>query len=773
MVSKRVKKETDDRRREQKILRQYERIVSTTPDPIAILDRNYRFQMVNDACLKGFGKSRDQILGKTVSEVLGSEVFKRFFKNHLDRCLNGEVITYQGWFDFLTNSRRFMIVNYYPYSDEDDGISGVVMSARDITELKLAQNDANKRQKYLESILHNAPDAIVTLDASQCVIEWNPGAEQIFGYTRDEAVGKKLGDLVARPELFTEVQTITKQVLSGKKLPPHEAIRYRKNGTPVEVIMAASPIEIEGEVQGIVVVHTDITERRLAEVRLQENEKRFRNLFEQSNDAIFLHKSGQIIDVNQRACEMLGYSKEQLLSMSIPDLHYEKDQAESKGRINAAYRRKSILFETQFVKADGTTVDVEVSSKIVDHKNKISQGIARDITERIQAQEEKKLLEIQLQHAQKMEALGTLAGGIAHNFNNLLMGIQGNASLILLETDPAHPNYNRLKGIEQSVQSGSNLTSQLLSYAREEKYEIRPLNINHLLEETSKTFAATKREIRVHRDLWEGIQGILADQGQIEQVLLNLYINAADAMPRGGDLFLKTVNATHKDMSGKPYKVKHGDYILVTVRDTGVGMDEETMERIFEPFFTTKGLAKGTGLGLASVYGIIKAHGGYIEVDSHKGGGTTFSIYLPASKSKPPDVRVPSVGIATGTETVLLVDDEEMILEVGTQMLEALGYKVVIARSGREAIELVKRAQRLPSSPDLLILDMIMPDMGGKETLEHIREVNPDIKVLLSSGYSIDGQAKEIMEKGCDGFIQKPFDIKELSHKVREILDTH
>ena len=663
MVNKGAKKETEERRRAQEILRQYERIVSTTPDPIAILDRNYRFQMVNDACLTGFGKSRDQILGKTASEVLGSKVFERSIKKHLDRCLKGEVITYQRWFDFMTIGRRFMSVNYYPYLDADDGVSGVVMSAR------------------------------------------------------------------------------------------------------------------------------DITERRHAEVRLQENEKRFRNLFEQSNDAIFLHKSNRIIDVNQRACEMLGYNRNQLLSMSIPDLHHKKDRTESERRINTAYRGESILFETQFVKVDGTTVDVEVSSKIIDHKNKIIQGIARDITERTLAQKEKKGLEAQLQHAQKMEALGTLAGGIAHNFNNLLMGIQGNVSLMLLETDPAHPNYNRLKRIEQSVQSGSNLTSQLLSYAREERYEIKPLNVNRLLEETSETFATAKREIRVHRELCKGIQGILADQGQIEQVLLNLYINAEDAMPGGGDLFLKTANVAHKDMGSRPYKVKHGDYIIITVRDTGIGMDEETMEHIFEPFFTTKGLAKGTGLGLASVYGIIKAHAGYIEVDSHKGQGTIFSIYLPASKKKLPEARVHSVGITTGTETVLLVDDEEMILEVGTQMLEALGYKVVEARSGREAIDIVSKAHRakrkaeegkeryapsaMPPAPDLIILDMIMPDMGGRETLERIRELNSDIKVLLSSGYSIDGWAKEILERGCDGFIQKPFDIKELSQKVREILDTH
>ncbi|GAI20404.1 unnamed protein product, partial [marine sediment metagenome] len=233
-----------------------------------------------------------------------------------------------------------------------------------------------------------------------------------------------------------------------------------------------------------------------------------------------------------------------------------------------------------------------------------------------------------------MEALGTLAGGIAHNFNNLLMSIQGNASLMLLETEPTHASYERLKNIEKSLQSGSRLTHQLLGYAREGRYEIKPTSLNQLIEETSNTFGTTKREIRIHRELAQDLLGIKADQGQIEQLLLNLYVNAADAMPGGGDLFLNTINVTHKDMRGKPYKPNPGNYVLLTVRDTGVGMDKKTMERVFDPFFTTKGLARGTGLGLASVYGVVKAHAGYIDVKSKKGHGTTFSIYLPASEKR-------------------------------------------------------------------------------------------------------------------------------------------
>ncbi|UCH01006.1 MAG: response regulator, partial [Deltaproteobacteria bacterium] len=332
-----------------------------------------------------------------------------------------------------------------------------------------------------------------------------------------------------------------------------------------------------------------------------------------------------------------------------------------------------------------------------------------------------------------------------------------------------HTNYEKLKIIEKQVQNGSKLTSQLLGYARKGGYEIRPISLNQLVKEISDTFDMTKKEIRVHREFAKDLFGIKADQGQIEQVLLNLYVNAADAMPGGGDLFLKTMNVTDKDITGKPYEAKPGNYVLVSVTDTGVGMDKKTIERIFDPFFTAKGLAKGTGLGLASVYGIIKAHGGYIDVESKKGQGTTFSIYLPASSEKEviTEKQLPEE-ILKGKEAILLVDDEDMVLDAGEQMLKKLGYEVLLAEGGREAIELYNKNL---DNIAMVLLDMVMPGMGGGEAYDRMKEINPDIKVLLSSGYSIDGQATEILQRGCDGFIQKPFSMKELSQSIRKILD--
>jgi len=382
---------------------------------------------------------------------------------------------------------------------------------------------------------------------------------------------------------------------------------------------------------------------------------------------------------------------------------------------------------------------------------------------------EKKLLESQLLQARKMEAIGTLAGGIAHNFNNLLMGIQGNTSLMILDTNANHPHYERLTNIEKSVQSGSKLTSQLLGYARGGRYEVKPISINHIITDTSATFSMTRKDITLHQDLEHTLSGVKADQGQIEQIILNIYVNAAEAMPHGGELFITTRNISHTDIKKKSYTIKPGNYILLTIRDTGTGMDKATQAKVFDPFFTTKGLAKGTGLGLASVYGIIKAHGGYIDVESHKGHGTTFFIYLPAStETIGEEIQIPGV-IEKGKETILLVDDEEIILDVGEALLTSLGYTVLTAHGGKEALEIVRTT--LPSSPpDLVILDMIMPSMGGGETYDRMKELHPTIKVLLSSGYSINGQAKEILKRGCDGFIQKPFTLGEVSKAIREVL---
>lgn len=395
-----------------------------------------------------------------------------------------------------------------------------------------------------------------------------------------------------------------------------------------------------------------------------------------------------------------------------------------------------------------------------------NRNLRQEIEERISAEEKKAQLEAQLQQAQKMEAIGTLAGGIAHDFNNLLMSIQGYTSL--MQMDPAiNPKQReRLGHIESSVHRGAELTRQLLGFARGGKYEVKPTNINKLIDESAKLFGRTKKEISITTHFDPNIWIVAVDQGQIERVLLNLYLNALQAMQSGGSLTLKTGNVVFDQNSPGRYGLEEGKYVKISVTDTGMGMDEHVMERVFEPFFTTKEIGRGTGLGLASAYGIIKSHGGKIEVASQIGVGSTFIIYLPASEKTEVREVETFIEIQKGKETILLVDDEDTILSVGIEMLRWLGYKVYSAQSGNEALFLLQENRE---KIDLVILDLIMPGMSGRKTFNSIKQICPEQKVLLSSGYSISGEARQMLNLGCNGFIQKPFDLQALSSKIREI----
>ncbi|MBW2645876.1 MAG: response regulator, partial [Deltaproteobacteria bacterium] len=463
----------------------------------------------------------------------------------------------------------------------------------------------------------------------------------------------------------------------------------------------------------------------------------------------------------------LGYDAQEFLGN--PELWINKIHPEDAPRIvenlSSLFEKGHHAHEYRFQHKDGTYRWMRDELKLVcDKDGKPAEiiGYWVDITRQRQLEEE-------LQRAQKLEAIGTLAGGIAHDFNNLLTTIQGTASLMLFDVDSKDPHYELLQMITKQVRRGAGLTAQLLGYASKGRYEVKPISLNRVVEETSDTFGRTHKEITIHQELTEDLSSIEADQSQIEQFLLNLYINASGAMPRGGTLTLKTMNVTHNDIKDIVHNPRSGSYVLLTVTDTGTGMDKETQERIFEPFFTTKEMGRGTGLGLASAYGIIKGHRGYIHVGSEKGSGTTFSIYLPASDKKVVTAIKPAEHVIEGSGTILLVDDEDPVLDIGVMMLEKVGYTVLEAKGGREAVEIYKANK---DKIDLVILDMIMPDVGGGEAYDRMKEINPDVKVLLSSGYSIEGEATEILDRGCDGFIQKPFNIKELSGKIREFLDT-
>jgi len=339
--------------------------------------------------------------------------------------------------------------------------------------------------------------------------------------------------------------------------------------------------------------------------------------------------------------------------------------------------------------------------------------------------------------------------------------------LMLLDLDPSHPHYERLRRIEAQVQSGADLTRQLLGFARGGRYEVKVTNLNEIVGKTAAMFGRTKKEITIHQRLAADLRAATVDRGQMEQVFMNLYVNAWQAMPGGGEICVETDNVDFSEEQASLYALAVGRYVQIRVTDTGVGMDARTRERIFDPFFTTKEMGRGTGLGLAMVYGIIKGHGGVINVASEPSRGTTFTIHLPATEEEVVQEEAAAGELLRGTGTILVVDDEATVLAVSRELLESLGYRIYVAGSGQEAIAVyLEKKEEI----ELVILDMIMPGISGGETYDRLRAINPEVRVLLSSGYSIDGQAQEILDRGCNGFLQKPFQLSGLSRKLREVL---
>jgi PAS domain S-box-containing protein len=485
---------------------------------------------------------------------------------------------------------------------------------------------------------------------------------------------------------------------------------------------------------------------------------------ENASDAILIIQDEKIRFANPVSIAKSGYAAEELSQISAAELIHPEDREAVLERYRQRIQGVPIpgIQTYRLLNKSGEVLWVQVNSVPITWGNRpATLNFVRDITQ-------EKKLEAQFQTAQKMEAIGTLAGGIAHDFNNLLMGIQAHVSLLLFSLDSTHPHYESLKKIEEQVKSGANLSTKLLAFARRGKYKVRPSDLNRILQRSSSMFERTKKEVKISRQYQEKVWTVEVDRDQMEQVLLNLFVNAWQAMPNGGNLYLETQNTVIGPDYLQPFAVEPGKYVRIAVGDTGVGMEKKTVERVFEPFFTTKEMGRGTGLGLASVYGIVKNHGGFITVYSEVGRGTTFHIYLPASEKEIEADKPYPTAIPRGKERVLLVDDEQTIVEVMEKALLLTGYKVLVAGGGEEAIEVFKKNQ---DRIDLVILDMIMPGMGGGKVFDALRAICPGVKVILSSGYSIDGEASQILARGCSGFIQKPFGIKELSQKIREVMD--
>lgn len=516
----------------------------------------------------------------------------------------------------------------------------------------------------------------------------------------------------------------------------------------------------------------EITERKRMEAAVRESEEKYRLLVENANEAIFILQDDHLRFTNPKAEEIVTRlsldPKQADLTRLIHPQEREKVIEWYKRRLRGMELPYSFMFRLEGERS--VSIWVELNSVLIQLNGKpATLNFIRDVTLQ-------KKLEEQFYQSQKMESIGTLAGGIAHDFNNLLMGIQGNISVMQLEVEAADPLQDSIQSIARCVQSGSQLTNQLLAFARGGKYVVTPSNLNTIVHKTVEIFGRTKREVDLHPVFAKDIWPVEVDPSQIEQVLMNLYVNAWQAMPEGGDLYIELENVQLDEpyARSKTFNLRPGRFVKLSVTDTGVGMSPEIQKRIFEPFFSTKEKGMGTGLGLASAYGIIKNHNGFINCYSELGHGTTFNVYFPVCNGTYPQEEGAGEGdlvegVPGGDEIILFVDDDEEIISVGRKILGSLGYTVLVAGSGQAAVDLYREQQ---DRIGLVILDYVMPGMGGREVFETLKAIRPDVNVLLSSGYSSTDQVAALIDRGCKGFIQKPYDTVKMSRIIRTILDT-
>ncbi|MBN2457867.1 PAS domain S-box protein [Candidatus Woesearchaeota archaeon] len=649
----------------------------------------------------------------------------------------------------------------------------VESTGSNFAQVQKALQNISGEEGMLNVITKNMSDIVSLCDLKGTYLFVSPTAENILGYKPIELIGKSSYSLVYKDEKEYILRNTKKNLSEDNTTAKYEYRIKHADGHFLWVETITNLIRDEKNIPRLAILTTrDITERKQAVEALSESEEKYRTLFENAPFSICLiGKDNKYNYVNPKFKELFGYDLTDVpdgrawFKNAYPDERYRKDVIDTWFRDIKDTRQGECQPRDFRVRCkDGTEKYVNIiSSKLYSGEFLIAYS---DITEQKKAEEEKKEYLNKLFQAQKLESMGILAGGIAHNFNNILMAILGHKSLMDM-SKRSLSDHEHLDGIEELIVRATSLTRDILGFAQGGKYHPMPIDLNNIIKDVNKMFGKTKKEIVFYEELEDKLMIVNADQSQIEQSLLNLYVNAAQAMPNGGRIYTRTKPVTLEERFTAPFELPPGKYIKISITDTGIGMDEKTLEKIFDPFFTTK--SKGSGLGLASVYGIIKNHKGIINVYSEIGNGTTFNIFLPESKEEKAkeDTDNNHGELMHGRGNVLLVDDEDAVRNVGQDLLTYLGYSVHTAANGQEALKIYNRHKDSKDKIDLVILDMIMPEMGGGKVYEMLKDADENVQILLSSGYSMNEQIKEMMEKGC-GFIQKPFSLSELSSAVYE-----
>jgi PAS domain S-box-containing protein len=760
----------------------YEAVFQSSPDPVIVYDNVGRAEYISPAFTTIFGWKPEELIGARIDFVPPESEAETM--RAIKMLYSGETKHIPFESKRLTKDGRVLNVSVSAalYRDPSKRPMGMVVNLTDITQRKIVEAALKDSERKFRSISANALDGIAMIDQEGMITFWNKAAARMFGYSEEEALGRDLHLLLAPVRYHAAYHNAFKffkkngqGAIVGRV---KELTAQRKDSSEFSVEVSINALRLRGQWCAVGIIR-DTTQRKEAKEALRESESRYRALFESGYDGMFLLADGVYVDCNLAAQEMFGCKREKLIGARPLDFAPAKQAGghESK-KLWHEYIQKALLGDPQFFnwrqqRADGSEFETEVNLNVITvGGDSILLSVVRDITERLQSEKRQAQLEAQLQQAQKMEAVGTLASGIAHDFNNILQIISGDIQMMRNAANRSRQDLTHLERMDFEAQRASDLVRRMLTFSRKVEPQFAPLDLNR------QVFLATeilKRSIdpmiEVQLDLTENLKKIKADANQVEQLVLNLGSNARDAMPEGGRLIFSTQMEILTDKSHKkPVRLASGEYAVLKVRDTGVGMDRETKEHIFDPFYTTKEVGRGTGLGLSMVYGIVKSHGGGIFCESQPGEGTVFSIYWPLALTsgteaeKPQKDSTPQKGKG---ETVLLVDDEKAIIDMTGQMLLEFGYQVVTAVSGEEALEMVSRAEKMP---ELVILDLGMPGMGGNRALQELLRLEPTLKVVVASGYASETKIRECLAAGAVDFVAKPYRFVDMLNTIKNVL---
>ena len=746
---------------------EHRHLFENASDVIFTHDLEGNFTSFNRAAEYLTGYSREQGLSMNISDVIAPEYLADAISG-TRRQVAGETLAAREMEIIAASGLRIPIeVNSHVIWQDGTpvGIQGIV---RDITGRRKAEAALQESEERYRDLFENANDIMYTLDLDGNLTSMNKAGERITGYAREELLNRPIGPLLAMGEGEIMREMLERKLTGVDSLTTYELEATTKEGQKLFLEVSSRLIFKEGRAAGIQGIARDISDRKRAQEEITKSEERFRALIENSSDMVaVLGPEGFVRYASPSACRILGYSSEELVGKLVFELVHPVDAR----AVTAAWNRwnqgtqSGVPTELRVRHKNGTWRTVEATDANLLGNEAVSGVVinARDITER-------KHLEEQLLHSQKMDAIGRLAGGLAHDFNNLITAINGFSDLLLMNLHRGDPLRHHVDEIKKAGQRAASLTRQLLAFSRKQVLQPKVLDLNRVVSDMDQMLRRLIGEdIELETNLAPDLWCVKADPGQIEQVIMNLVVNARDAMPEGGKLLIVSSNVNGTGSGRNQTEQSSSDYVMLRVTDTGSGIDTDTMSQIFEPFFTTKGKGKGTGLGLSTVYGIVEQSGGHISVNSELGQGATFEIYLPKSderRASDEDMAHPLEALG-GSETILLVEDEEAVRNLGSQLLASRGYKVLEARNGGEALLI---CEQYPNRIHLMLTDVVMPNMSGRQLAERLAPIKPDMKVIYMSGYADDTILGLGIPSSETAFLNKPFSPDALMRKVRQVL---